>query len=368
MKNSFGNALNITIFGESHGKSVGLVLDGLPAGIPINTEYINKCLDLRKPKKDIGTSRKEADELFIESGVKNGFSTGSSILLRIENKDVRGSDYSQFEDIPRPGHTDYVSSVKYNGFADLNGGGHFSGRLTAPIAALGGIILPALKRKGILIGSHILSIKAVKESKFSENTNTLKEQIENLEDKAFAVINSSAKEKMENEMKKAKENGNSVGGIIETAVLGMPRGAGEPWFDSIESTVSHALFSVPAVKGIQFGKGFDFANILGSEANDCFTLNSQNEVVTATNNNGGINGGISNGMPIVFSVVLKPTPTISYPQKTLNLKTKKEETLICKGRHDPSIVPRANIVIKSLTAFCIADILTLKYGTDWMAL
>ncbi len=361
MKNVYGNNITLTLFGESHGVAIGAVLDGIAAGIQVDEEFIKSQLNLRRSADEISTQRKEADEVKILSGVYNGHTTGTPICFVIENKDTKSTDYSAAYGKARPGHADYTAFVKYGGNEDFRGGGHFSGRVTAPIVAAGAVIISALRNKGIYIGTHIKECAAIADRAF----NDLSADILSLNEKAFAVLDESKEEKMRENILKAKEERDSVGGILETAVTGMPAGAGEPWFDTVESMLSHGLFSIPAVKGVEFGAGFAFADMKGSEANDCFTYDNGN-ISTVTNNNGGINGGITNGMPILFSCAIKPTPSIGKPQQTVDFISGENVTLAVKGRHDPCIVHRARVVVDSITALTLADILVGRYGTEWL--
>lgn len=361
MKNTIGNNVSLTVWGESHGKSIGAVLDGICAGIEISEEFISDILTLRRPFSKNSTARCEKDIFSIESGVFEGKTTGSPIMIRIENEDTRSKDYSAIVNTPRPSHADFVAREKYHGFEDYRGGGHFSGRVTAAICAAGSIVLKALEDKGIYIGSHIKQIG----NAFDGDFENYKEDILALRKKQFAVLNLDAESKMNEEIDKARNEKDSIGGMLETAIIGLPAGIGEPMFDSLESTISHAVFSVPAIKGIEFGLGFGFANKRGSEANDAFRIEN-GRVYTETNNSGGINGGISNAMPIIFRTAIRPTPSISAPQKTVNLKTLENTEIEIGGRHDPCIVHRARIVVDCITAIAVADALSSKYGTDWL--
>ncbi len=362
MKNTFGNNITITLFGESHGPAIGCVLDGIAPGIKVDEDYIDSLMDLRRPKGKISTSRHEADKPKILSGVFNGFTTGTPISIIIENANTHSGDYAGLNVIPRPGHADYTAGLKYHGFQDYRGGGHFSGRITAPIVAAGAIILSALNNKGIYIGTHISSLGDIKDRDFADYLS----DIEGLYDKDFPTLDEETADKMRSCIEAAAAEGDSVGGILKTAVIGVPGGIGEPWFDSVESMLSHALFSIPAVKGVEFGKGFDLANMKGSEANDPYRI-SGDKVVTATNNNGGINGGISNGMPIEFSTVIKPTPSIYKQQDSVDLDKRSNTKLSIEGRHDPAIIHRARIVVDAMTAITIADLLITHFGTDYLA-
>ena len=360
MKNTFGNSITITLFGESHGEKIGAVLDGVAPGIEINYEYIKSKLALRKPFGSISTGRVENDDFEIASGMFNGYTTGAPICILIKNSNTHSSDYQDIKDNPRPSHADYTAKIKYNGFNDYRGGGHFSGRLTAPIVCASAILQYALEKKGIYIGSHICYMQGIEDCELSS-----KEDILKLGELNFPVLSDKASTQMMEIINDVSKDGDSVGGVLETLVLGMPKGVGEPWFDSLESVLSHALFSIPAVKGVEFGLGFGFADLNGELANDQFILDN-GEIKTQTNNNGGINGGISNGMPIKFRSVIKPTPSIYKEQKTVNMATMTERTLQIKGRHDPAIIHRARVVVDSLTAFVLADMLCVKFGTDYL--
>ena len=364
MKNTFGNSVSYTLFGESHGEEIGIIIDGLAPGIEIDEEYINLQLSRRRPNGKISTSRVEKDEYRIVSGVWDGKTTGTPICILIPNTSKKSGDYSSLATLPRPGHADFAAECKYHGFQDYRGGGHFSGRLTAPIVAAGAIARSALMKKGIYIGTHIKSIADQSDREFSEKE--LKNDIISLSESKFPVLNESAGDAMRAEAEKAALEGDSVGGILECAVIGMPSGVGEPWFDSVESTLSHALFSIPAVKGVEFGAGFGFASKRGSEANDAFTTDGEN-VYTKTNNNGGINGGITNGMPIIFRLAIKPTPSIFKEQETVNLDTMENAKLKIEGRHDPCIVHRAAPVVDAITAMVLCDMLSGRFGTDFLA-
>ena len=360
MKNTYGISLQITLFGESHGPYIGAVLDGLAPGLPIDEDFIKHQLSLRRPSGKISTARVEADEYTIASGMYKGKATGTPLTIIIPNSSQHSTDYEKAERLARPGHADYAASCKYHGFEDFRGGGHFSGRITAALVAAGAIAIKALESKGIYIGSHVLSCGGVKDDGFSPTV----EEIKALGDKAFAVINDAKEAEMKAVIEAAAAEGDSVGGILETAVIGMPAGVGEPWFDSIESMLSHALFSIPAIKGVQFGAGFDMADCRGSQYNDALRK-GESGAYTETNNNGGINGGITNGMPITFRCAVKPTPSIFKEQKTINLITGENAELSLKGRHDPAIIHRARIVVDSMVAIVLYDILAGRFGTDW---
>ena len=362
MKNSFGNSIVITLFGESHGDYIGAVLDGLAPGIKIDQEYISTKLALRRPQGKISTSRVEKDEYQIVSGEYKGYTTGTPLCILIPNTNKKSSDYGEALDIPRLGHADFTARMKYHGFEDYRGGGHFSGRLTAAIVAVGAILASALENKGIKIGSHITELHGAFDRPFED----YESDIDLVNAKSFPTLTESAEESMKKEIEKAAALGDSVGGILESAVIGMPAGVGEPWFDSMESMLSHALFSIPAVKGVEFGLGFAFADVYGSEGNDAFAV-TDGRVTTLTNNNGGINGGITNGMPITFRTVIKPTPTIFKEQESVSLSKMENATLKAAGRHDPAIIHRARAVVDAMAAIVMADMLTTRYGTDYLA-
>ena len=361
MKNTLGNSITITLFGESHGSQIGAVLDGIAPGIKVDLEFMRSQLELRKPHGKISTSRVEADEPHIVSGVFEGKTTGTPICILFENANTKSKDYSKTKDLMRPGHADFTAMEKYHGYQDYRGGGHFSGRITTPIVAAGAILIPALQQKGIYIGSHILKCGPVEDKRF-EN---LEVEIPEVNGKLFPVLDETAAKEMLSYMEAAANEGDSVGGILETVITGIPSGVGEPWFDTMESMLSHGLFSVPAVKGVEFGAGFAFANMKGSEANDAFEI-KDNKVVTKTNHNGGINGGITNGMPIQFQTVIKPTPSIYKEQETVNVASMENSQMQIEGRHDPAIIHRARVVVDSMTAIVLADMLALRYGTDWL--
>ncbi len=362
MKNIFGNSITVTLFGESHGDMIGAVLDGLAPGIAIDREYIDKKLTQRRPSGAISTSRREPDKYSIVSGVYEGYTTGTPLTLIIENTNTKSSDYSELLRKPRPSHADYTAGVKYHGFQDARGGGHFSGRVTAALVAVGAILSSALEKKGIKIGTHISSLGGVGDRSFGD----LSLDIDRLAELSFPVLSEESAHAMTEIIEAAAKEGDSVGGILETAVIGLPAGLGEPWFDSVESRLSHIVFSVPGIKGVEFGAGFGFANLRGSEANDALRI-EDGRIVTATNHNGGINGGITNGMPVIMRSAVKPTPSIFKKQDTVDLEKMENTTLEIKGRHDPAIIHRARAVIDAVAAIAIADMITERYGTDALA-
>lgn len=355
-----GNNIKLSIFGTSHGPYIGASIDGLPAGIKVNEDSIRKALSLRRPGGRISTARVEQDEFEIISGVFNGYTSGDCLTVIIANSDTRSKDYSELKIKPRPSHADYSANVKYDGFNDYRGGGHFSGRLTAAIVALCAIIRDVLSFKGITVGSHIRSIGEIEDDRLSFK----KEELDYLNEQYFAVLNAETKDKMLKLIEEARNSQDSVGGIIETAVLGLPCGIGEPYFDSVESRLASLIFSIGGVKGVEFGSGFDISRMYGHEANDEFAYDN-GAVITLTNHNGGINGGITNGMPLVVSTAIKPTPSISRVQRTVNLQTGENCELEIHGRHDPCIVHRARIVVDSLICFGLLDLCISEYGKRW---
>lgn len=362
MKDTFGQSVSITLSGESHGEGIVAILSGMAPGIPVDTDFIAAALTKRRPAGAISTSRREADNYKILSGVFNGFTTGTPVTILIPNENTKSADYSEIASTARPGHADYSAQCKYHGFQDFRGGGHFSGRITAGIVAAGAICLSALKKKGIKIGTHIAQCAGISDRKFDD----IEADIAALSEKSFAVLDEEAGAKMEEAILLAKKEGDSVGGILETAITGIPSGIGEPYFDSIESLLSHMLFSIPAVKGVEFGSGFDMTKMRGSEANDSFRIGADGKIITKTNHNGGINGGISNGMPIIFRTAIKPTPSISLLQETVDFKKGENRDFSVNGRHDPAIVHRAGIVADCAAAIVLCDILAQRYGTDWL--
>ena len=360
MKNTFGNNLALTLFGESHGEYIGAVLDGITPGIRIDHEKIKEALSRRRPKGAVSTARVEADEYKIISGEYNGYTTGTPLTVIIPNQNKRSGDYSETENKPRPSHADFAAEMKYHGYQDKRGGGHFSGRITAALVAVSGIIMPMLNSKGIFIGTHISKLGEVADRGF----NDIKEDLVALSEGSFPTLSNEAGEKMTETAEAIRAAGDSIGGILETAVIGMPEGVGEPWFDTVEGLISRAVFSVPAVKGIEFGLGFGFGEARGSEANDAFYTDGE-RVLTMTNNNGGVNGGITNGMPIVFKTAVKPTPSIFIEQKTVDLSSMENCRIKIEGRHDATILPRVAPVIDAVTALVIADMLIGRFGTDY---
>ncbi len=354
MSCNFGNNIKITIFGQSHSEAIGVVIDGLPAGFRIDTDKVAAFMARRAPgQNDLSTPRKEADTPKIISGIVDGITCGAPLCAVIENTNTRSGDYDKLRKLPRPSHSDFAAMMKHGGFNDIRGGGNFSGRLTAPLCFAGAVCLQMLEEKGIRIGAHISSIGKTKDKKF-DPVNVSKNDFDALLSKSFPVIDDNRGELMRKEIYDAKGKGDSVGGTIECAVIGMPVGIGDPIFDGIENRLAAAIFGIPAIKGIEFGSGFEGSTILGSQNNDDF-ISVDGKIKTATNNHGGILGGISSGMPIVFRCAVKPTPSIGIEQQSVNTETGEEEKLVIGGRHDPCIVPRAVPCIEAAAAVVIAD-------------
>lgn len=355
MSATWGKKVRYTIFGESHGKGIGITIDGLPPGFEIDLAEIRREMARRAPGQNpLSTARQEKDAFTIWSGFVNGKTTGTPLCAIIENSDQKSADYESLDQKFRPGHADYSGYIKYNGFNDIRGGGHFSGRLTAPLVFAGGIAKQLLCQEGILIGSHIQRIGSISEPHF-DAVNIEPQVLNQLVHQDFAVMDPLIGKQMQECILSAKSTGDSVGGIIETAAIHLPAGYGDPFFDSLESTLSHLLFSIPGIKGVEFGAGFAIAEMRGSVANDAI-YNHNGIVKTSTNHNGGILGGITSGMPLIFRVAMKPTPSIHIQQHTVNAKGE-NVTLSVGGRHDPCIVPRAVPVVEAVTAMVILDIL-----------
>lgn len=354
MSGQWGKKIKYSIFGESHGRGIGITIDGLPPGIKLDMNFINNEMQRRAPGKDeFSTQRNEGDKVEILSGYFHGYTTGTPLCAVIFNEDQNSVDYDKLKNIARPGHADFTGKVKYSGFNDYRGGGHFSGRITAPLVFAGAVAKQILDHKGIIIGSHILSIENIFDSYF-DAVNLENQLLIDVLKKSFPVIDDLKGKEMKSVILKAKGEMDSVGGIIEAAILNLPCGLGEPFFDSIESNLAQLLFSVPAVKGVEFGKGFEITKMPGSQANDVLYMDKVS-VKMKTNNNGGINGGISNGMPIVFRVAMKPTPSIAKLQNTIDMSKGEDSELSVTGRHDPCIVLRALPVIEACAAMSILD-------------
>lgn len=362
MSSVTGNKLKISIFGESHGEGMGVAIDGLPSGFAIDLDYINQQIKRRTPGKSILSSpRKEEDEYKILSGFFQGKTTGTPLAAIIYNKDKRSSDYGELKNLLRPGHSDYTGYIKYSSYNDYRGAGHFSGRLTAPLLFAGAVAMQFLESKEIYIGSHIKSIYNINDDD-AENIET--EVLKNLREMNFPVISSEKGKLMTDIITEHKNAGNSLGGIVETFIINVPAGYGEPFFDSVESKISHMIFSIPAVKGIEFGAGFKITELTGKEANDEF-MAAGDKIITATNNNGGILGGISNGMPITFKTAIKPTPSIHCEQNTVDISSMENSVIKIEGRHDPCIVPRVVPVIEGAAALVILDLILERDGERW---
>ncbi len=356
MSSTYGNKIKISVFGESHGNGIGAVIDGLPAGVKIDMDKVLVQMARRAPGNDkTATPRKEKDYPNVLSGMLEDTLTGAPLAVMIENTNTKSADYGNLLSCPRPGHSDYAAFVKYGGCNDIRGGGHFSGRITAPIVFAGAVCRQILEQKGIKIAAHISSIGSVSDQRFNP-VQIDDKLIARLNTSRFGLIDESAEEKMRAEVESARMNLDSVGGTVECAVTGINAGFGEPMFDGVEGVISKAVFGIPAVKGIEFGKGFELAEMRGSQSNDPFRYKN-GKVVTETNNMGGILGGITNGMPIIFRAAIKPTPSIAQKQRTVNLQTKENAELEIHGRHDPCIVPRAVPVIEAVTAVAIINLI-----------
>ena len=352
MSSTYGENLKLSIFGQSHGPAIGMTLDGIPAGLPVDLDKLQQFLNRRAPgQNDWSTPRKEEDKPEFLGGILDGFTCGAPIAAVIYNKNTRSGDYSNLKDCPRPGHADYTAQIKYGGFQDAAGGGHFSGRLTAPLCIAGGLCKQWLEEMGIRIGAHISCIGGWRDIYFDDIFPEL-----HLINPTFPVLSEEMGEYMKQEISQAKANQDSVGGEVECAVLGLPAGIGEPMFGGVESRIAQIIYGIPAVKGVEFGAGQRFTQEPGSEMNDsCFMHNGKAEYLS--NNSGGILGGITNGAPVIFRTIFKPTPSIAKPQQTVNLKTGEIMTLEIKGRHDPCIVPRAVPVVEAAAAIAIYDLI-----------
>ena len=355
--NTFGQKIKVTIFGQSHADAIGVVIDGLEAGFEIDVQKVQDFLDRRAPGKNMfSTQRKEQDRVKFLSGIYNGKTCGAPVCAIIENTDTRSKDYSELEAKMRPSHADYPASVKFGGNFDVRGGGQFSGRLTAPLCIAGAVIMQMLEKKDIFIGSHIQSIGGIEDERF-DNMCLDKQYVKTAIKKEFPVLDDEKGNLMKRLILDAKEEKDSVGGSIECMITGLGAGVGEPMFDGLENLIAHSVFAVPAVKGIEFGKGFEVSKLKGSENNDEYTFDEKGNVRTRTNNAGGICGGMSTSMPVNFTVCIKPTPSIGKRQNTVNIKTGKEDVLEICGRHDPCIVQRALPCIEAAAAIAVAQLL-----------
>ena len=352
MSSTYGENLKLSIFGQSHGAAIGMTLDGIPAGLPVDLEQLQTFLNRRAPgQNDYSTPRKEEDRPEFLSGVLDGHTCGAPLAAIIRNTNTRAGDYANLKDCPRPGHADYTAQVKYGGCQDAAGGGHFSGRLTAPLCIAGGLCKQWLETRGIRVGAHIAAIAGVEDDAFDP----MCPQLEAV-NTDFPVLNPQAGAKMREAVSAARMSLDSVGGIIECAVTGLPVGLGEPMFGGVEGRIAQIVYGIPAVKGVEFGIGFEAANLRGSENNDPFRMEN-GKVVTATNHCGGILGGITNGMPLLFRAAIKPTPSISQVQQSVSLSLGETRELVVKGRHDPCIVPRAVPVVEAAASIAIFDLL-----------
>lgn len=346
MSSLFNGGISVSLFGESHGKGIGVVLDNLPAGIELDLEKIGEFMARRAPKKDgTSTMRNEKDIPDILSGLYEGKTTGTPLCAVIMNTDQHSKDYGNISHIARPAHADYTGYLRYNGANDPRGGGHFSGRITAPLVFAGAVCAQILEKRGITTGAHIVSIKDVAEPAF-DPVNVNADILNTVKKRSFPTISEKAETQMREVINSAREDLDSVGGIVECAAVGLPAGIGSPMMDGLENIIARLIFAIPAVKGIEFGNGFGCTQLFGSENNDEFTI-TDGTVTTKTNNHGGILGGISSGMPIIFRVAFKPTPSISREQNSIDFKSMTEEKLVIKGRHDPCVVARAVPCVES---------------------
>ena len=362
MASYWGKHIHISVFGQSHAPSIGVCIDGLPAGEAVDLDKLQRFLQRRAPGRDsVSTPRKEGDVPEILCGLAGGYTCGAPLAAVIRNTNTRSQDYAELRDKPRPAHADYTAQVKYRGFQDAAGGGHFSGRLTAPLCIAGGICLQILERRGVQIAAHIRSIAQTEDRPF-DPLGERPETLEAVRTAPFPVLDQQAGEAMRAAVYQAREDGDSLGGVVECIVQGAPVGLGSPMFQGLESQLAAALFAIPAVKGVEFGAGFEAARMKGSEHNDPFVVEN-GEIRTKTNRAGGILGGISDGMPILFRAAFKPTPSIAQKQRTVRLSTQTEEELQITGRHDPCIVPRAVPVAEAAAALVLLDAL-LDWNTD----
>lgn len=352
MSATWKNNIEITIFGESHGKGVGVVIGNFPSGVQLDEAFIESEMNRRRPgSSKLGTPRNEEDKVEIMSGVLDGITTGAPIMAMIFNKDTRSHDYLNLKKQMRPGHSDYSAFIKYNGFNDVRGGGHFSGRLTAPIVFVGALCKQVLKQRGIEVVSHVKSVGDIYDACFDSVIDS--SLVEGLKSQAFPLINEDLYDSMEQLILDVKQSGDSIGGQVECSVIGLDAGLGEPFFESIESKLATLIFSIPGVKGLHFGN-VDCNEMQGSACNDGYCFDGD-EVMTTSNHNGGIVGGITNGMPVTFTVSVKPTPSISLEQDSIDVETRQNTKIKIQGRHDPCIVPRAVVVVEAMSAICMFD-------------
>lgn len=352
MSSTYGEKIKLSIFGQSHGAAIGMVLDGVPAGLPVDMNKLQTFLNRRAPgQNDFSTPRREEDTPEFLSGIVDGYTCGAPISAIIRNKNTRSGDYENLKDCPRPGHADYTAQIKYGGYQDAAGGGHFSGRLTAPLCIAGGMCKQWLEAKGIRVGAHLSVCAGVADDPiFLDWTDPELDRV----CRDFPVLNPEAGAKMREEIAKARADADSVGGLIECIVTGLPAGLGDPMFGGMESRIAQIIYGIPAVKGLEFGSGFSGSYMRGSQNNDSFIIRD-GQIRTDKNYAGGILGGITNGMPLVFQVAIKPTPSISRPQKSVSLSRMEEQELVIQGRHDPCIAPRAVPVIEAAAAIAVFD-------------
>ena len=354
MSSQYGKKIKISIFGQSHSPAIGVNIDGLPAGIKIDKDELKAFLKRRAPGQgEISTARAEDDTPEILSGLSGGVTCGAPLAIIIRNEDARSADYRELRDIPRPSHADYAAHIKYGGHQDVAGGGHFSGRLTAPLCAAGAVCLQILRGLGIYIGAHILRIGGAEDDPFNP-VGISAGDFDTIRENPLPVLKREAGEAMRQQILQVREKGDSVGGVIECAAVGLPAGLGDPMFDGIENRIARIVFGIPGVKGLEFGSGFAGAERRGSENNDCFYMDGNN-VKTHTNSSGGILGGITNGMPVLFRVAFKPTPSIGKEQNSVSLSREEDAVLLIKGRHDPCIVPRAVPCVEAAAAIALYD-------------
>ena len=362
MSSTYGEKLKLSIFGQSHGPAIGMTLDGIPAGLAVGLQELQAFFNRRAPgQNEESTSRKEADKPEFLSGIVNGFTCGAPIAAIIENTNIRSSDYHSLKDCPRPGHADYPAQIKYRGYQDVVGGGHFSGRLTAPLCIAGGLCKQWLENMGIRIAAHIVAIGGVVDEP-GVYIDWAKPDLDLIQED-FPVLSPSAGKRMRQKIAEAKSEGDSVGGILECYITGLPAGLGEPMFGGVESRIAQIAYGIPAVKAVDFGAGYSAGYMLGSQCNDAYTVEN-GKLRTLTNHAGGILGGITNGMPVIFRVAIKPTPSISRPQQSVSLNKGQVQELMIKGRHDPCIVPRAVPVVEAAAAIAIFDLILGNTQTD----
>lgn len=358
MSSVYDGNLTVSIFGQSHAPAIGVTIDGLPAGLPVDLDALGRFLRRRAPGQNAwSTPRKEADLPEFLCGLKDGRTCGAPLTAIIRNTNTRSGDYENLMDIPRPGHADYTAQVKFGGAQDAAGGGHFSGRLTAPLCIAGGLCLQILARQGVRVRARIVSIGTVTDDAAFDAP---------VDEKPFPAVSDEAAAAMQAQIAQAKAEQDSVGGVIECVIEGLPAGIGDPMFGGLENRIARTVFAIPAVKGVEFGAGFGFASLRGSAANDGMR-SADGHILHRSNHNGGVLGGITNGEPLLFRCAVKPTPSVAQRQESIDLVTRENVDLTVHGRHDPAIVHRAGVVVDSVTALVLADLLTGRFGTDWLA-